>query len=114
MEPKSKQIKSKELYKRIVTKAWEDNNFIQELVSDPIKAIAKLTGVNIKLPEGKILIANDQTNSSVIYLNIPAQTDIEDMELSENQLEVIAGGGLIIPLFNLPEIPKDSSKDENI
>jgi hypothetical protein len=92
MEPKSKQIKSKELYKRIVTKDWEDNNFIQELVSDPIDTIEKLTGELINLPEGKTLNIDDKTNPLVIYLNIPAETDIEDMELNEEQLEKVAGG----------------------
>ena len=35
----------------------------------------------------------DQSDSNKIYLNIPQKIDFENLELSEEQLEKVAGGG---------------------
>lgn len=97
--------RKQEVIEVIISKAWEDINFRKELIADPVKAIEKLTGVKVVLPEGKSLIVNDQTDKSKIYVNIPAEPEIESMELTEEQLEAVAGGGqkiwgyLVISLF---------------
>jgi hypothetical protein len=85
--------RKQEVIEAIISKAWEDNNFRNELLVDPIRAIEKLTGVRVVLPEGKSLVITDQTDKSKIYVNIPAEPEIENMELTEEQLEVVAGGG---------------------
>lgn len=85
--------RKQEVIEVIISKAWEDINFRKELIADPVKAIEKLTGVKVVLPEGKSLIVNDQTDKSIIYVNIPAEPEIESMELTEEQLEAVAGGG---------------------
>ena len=85
--------RKQEVVEAIISKAWEDANFRKELLVDPIKTIEKLTGVKVVLPEGKSLVIADQTDKSKIYVNIPAEPEIESMELTEDQLEVIAGGG---------------------
>ena len=111
MELTAKQKKSQELLQTIITKAWEDETFKQELIKNPIDAIEKATGDCINLPEGKTIIVKDQTDESVVYINIPAEPKMEDLELSEEQLEVIAGGGNILPpYFIIPTIPVDPAK----
>jgi len=110
MNSNCNQKRSQDLYQKVVMKAWEDESFRQELVSDPIRSIEKLTGEPLNLLEGVTVIVNDQTNPSVIYLNIPAEPEIDDMDLSEEQLEIIAGGGFITTPFLMPETPKDLSK----
>ncbi|MGF7219178.1 hypothetical protein GGR92_005360 [Spirosoma lacussanchae] len=85
--------RKQEIIEKIISKAWEDVNYRKELLTDPIKAIEKLTGVKVAIPEGKTLVVNDQTDKSKIYVNIPAEPEIENMELSEEQLEAVAGGG---------------------
>ncbi|WP_257669655.1 NHLP leader peptide family RiPP precursor [Parapedobacter tibetensis] len=89
------------LIQTIVNKAWEDEAFKQELVADPVAAIAKLTGKTIELPEGKKLVVRDQTIGSVIYINIPAKPEL-DAELNEEQLEAVAGGVIDGGCFPLP------------
>ena len=110
MELTSKQKKSQELLQTIITKAWEDKSFKQELITNPVEAIEKITGERINLPEGKTIVVKDQTNESVVYINIPAEPNMDDLELNEEQLEVIAGGGNI---WNFPIIilPTDPSKE---
>lgn len=85
--------REQKLFQTIIHKAWEDDGFKQSLIDNPINAIENLTGEAIKVPEGKTIIVRDQTDTSKIYLNIPAEPDMDDMELTEEQLEIIAGGG---------------------
>jgi hypothetical protein len=67
---------------------------LKELMTNPAEAIEKLTGKKINLPEGKTLVVRDQTDDTNIYINIPAKPKM-DMELDENQLEMVAGGGTV-------------------
>ncbi|MCC5613118.1 NHLP leader peptide family RiPP precursor [Nostoc sp. CHAB 5834] len=85
--------RKQEIIETIISKAWEDTSFRKDLLTDPVSAIEKLTGVKVVLPEGKSLVINDQTDKSKVYVNIPAEPEIENMELTEEQLETIAGGG---------------------
>ena len=89
--------KEQKLLQDIIQKAWEDESFKQELIANPILAIENLTGQRANLPEGKRIVVRDQTDESVIYINIPAAGNIDDMELNEEQLEIIAGGGTPTP-----------------
>ena len=79
------------LYAEIVQKAWEDADFKKELIANPEATIEKLTGKKLNLPEGKDLVIRDQTDESVVYINIPAKPQM-DAELSDAQLEMVAGG----------------------
>ena len=93
MEP----TKEQKLFQTVVQKAWEDTTFKQELINNPIEAIENLTGKRVKLPEGKTVVVRDQTDASVVYINIPAEPNMDDMELTEEQLEIVAGGGSSTP-----------------
>ena len=85
--------RKQEIVEIIISKAWEDTSFRKDLLTDPVSAIEKLTGVKVLLPEGKSLVITDQTDKSKVYVNIPAEPEIENMELTEEQLEAVAGGG---------------------
>ena len=82
----------KELYKDIVTRAWEDENFKMELIAKPLETINQFTNSKLDFG-GKNLIIEDQSDSNNIYINIPPKIDFENMELSDEQLETIAAGG---------------------
>lgn len=82
----------KNLYKKIIDKAWEDENFKNELIVHPLKTLNQFTKRELDFG-GKNLIIEDQTDCNTIYLNIPPKMDFENIELSEEQLEKIAGGG---------------------
>jgi ABC-type bacteriocin/lantibiotic exporter with double-glycine peptidase domain len=88
--------KKQQVLQAIISKAWEDTNFRKALISNPIEEIEKLTGVKVELPEGRELVIMDQTDKSKVYVNIPAEPEMENMELSEEQLENIAGGGQVM------------------
>lgn len=87
------------LFQTIVEKAWEDNDFKAALIENPLDAIESLIGTRLHLPEGKTLKVYDQTNVDTIYVNINAEPNLEDVELTEEQLEIIAGGGDPLPVI---------------
>lgn len=84
--------KKQQVIQKVISKAWEDIKFREELLVTPVEAIEKLTGVKIVLPEGKELVVVDQTDKSKVYVNLPAEPEIDNLELTEDQLEAIAGG----------------------
>lgn len=68
-------------------KAWVDKGFRKALIADPKKAIEGL--FNITLPEQmKFSVLEEKSDSITIVL--PAQ--LSDGELSDDQLETVAGG----------------------
>lgn len=97
--------KEQELLGTIISKAWDDAQFKQELIADPVAAIEKLTGEKVDLPGGKTLVVRDQTDESAIYINIPAKQELSDVELTEDQLEAVSGGIGSITLPWLPSLP---------
>lgn len=76
----------------IVKKAWKDPAFKNDLITRPVATIESFLGRPIHLPEGKNIAFVDQTDSSTIFINIPAEVNMDDVELNEEQLDIVSGG----------------------
>ncbi len=88
----SEQLKADLFLINIYKKAWKDKFFLKNLVKNPIETLNKFTGKNGKLPTGKVLVVEDQTNPNHIYLNIPAKpVNYSDKQLDEQQLDRVTG-----------------------
>ena len=87
--------KQQQTYQSIIQEAWENESFKKGLLTDPITTIENFTGEKLNLPEGKTLVVRDQTDDATVYINIPAANNLDNVELSEEQLEAVAGGGII-------------------
>ncbi len=85
--------KRQKVFQTAVEKAWEDDAFKKKLITSPLSVIEGLIGERLELSKDKTIVVNDQTDESVIYINIPPQLKVEDMELSDEQLDIVAGGG---------------------
>jgi hypothetical protein len=85
------QEKGAELLKTLAQKAWESTTFKEQLISNPEVAIEQVIGKKLTNFDKKIVV-EDQTDESVIYLNIPAQPKMDELELTEEELEQVAGG----------------------
>lgn len=83
--------KEQQVLQQVINEAWENEDFKAELMANPVAAIEKLIGEKLDL-KGKELIVRDQTDESTIYINIPAEQNLEDVELNDAQLETVAGG----------------------
>lgn len=91
--------REQKLLQTIIKTAWEDADFKERLKASPLETIQELTGEQLNLPEDKTILVTDQSSSNVIYINIPAQPSMDDVELTEEQLEVVAGGGQVDPVI---------------
>ena len=78
------------VFQTVINKAWDDENYRQQLVSSPAQAIKSATGYDI--PADAKVVVLDQTDPSVMHINIPPKPNYDNMELSDEQLEVVAGG----------------------
>ena len=85
--------REQQLLQNIIQTAWENEDFKKNLMEQPLEAIQTLTGEQLNLPKGKTICVTDQSSHNVIYINIPAQPAMDDVELNEEQLEIVAGGG---------------------
>lgn len=91
-----------EMYAKVIQKAWEDPNFKARLVADPIAALQAFTGKSFHIPAGKRLVVRDQTDDSTIYINIPPYRSTDEVELTDAQLEAVAGGtGPVVDIKDL-------------
>ncbi len=79
-----------ELMKTLALKAWESSTFKEQLIENPVSTIESVTGQ--KMPSDTNIIVEDQTDTSKIYLNIPRKVEINELELTDEQLEMVAGG----------------------
>lgn len=90
MITQEQQKQGAELMRTLVEKAWESATFKDQLVKDPVATIESVTGK--KSLENVKFVVEDQMNDSFIYLNIPAEPNFNELELSDDQLEMVAGG----------------------
>ena len=93
MELTKGQEKFQKTISETIVEAWENESFKQELIMAPLETVEKLTGEKLNLKENIKMVVIDQSDKSTFYLNIPHKPSLEDMELSEEQLELVAGGG---------------------
>lgn len=87
---------SQEFCTSIVAKAWEDESFKQNLISNPKETIESTFKVKLGLRDDQELVVEDQTNTDIIYLNIPAEPNIDEMELTDEELETVSGGSTFV------------------
>jgi hypothetical protein len=78
--------------RRLVERSLQDDAFRRRLLSDPRAAVEEELGT--RLPEGVRVVAVEETAQS-IYLVLPSTSPLgESSELSDRELEAVAGGGL--------------------
>jgi hypothetical protein len=77
----------KEWAEKVIAKALEDATFKQQLLSDPKTAVEKIIGKSLGAVNLKVV----QETANTIYLVLPVQAG--DNELSDEELDFVAGGG---------------------
>ena len=83
-------------YSTVVQKAWDDPQFKSDLISSPVETIERFTGQKSNLSHDQKFVVVDQTDESTVYLNIPRKVEIDELELTDEQLEMVAGGDLAL------------------
>lgn len=96
-----KSIDVNEMYSSIVAKCWSSPEFKNELIRDPQTALLREFGCHIVIPEGKKLVIKDQTDPKYVTINIPAAPQIEDLVLTDEELELVSGGSTYLCVAGL-------------
>ncbi|RSK47559.1 NHLP leader peptide family RiPP precursor [Hymenobacter rigui] len=84
---------------RLAKKVEEDAQFKKILLENPTAGLETFLGRRVILPEGMKIAIVDQTEPSTIFINLPSTQNTEDVELTEEQLDIVSGGvdgGLIL------------------
>ena len=76
----------------VVAKAWKDEKFRKELITNPKSVISKEFGVNLPDNVNVKVVEEDAKN---LYMILPMNPKIEG-ELSDEQLEAVAGGACMV------------------
>lgn len=87
-QPQSRQ----ELESKLIAKAWQDEAFKQELISNPKAVYARELGK--QLPENITIRVMEETPDT-IYLALPTSPQVSE-ELSDEALEAVAGGFIYV------------------
>lgn len=93
MSNKVNETNAEQFLGSIIEKASADSAFKSKLINNPKAAIEALKGGSLNIPAGKRIVVTDQSDTNKVYINVPASTKVEDMQLSDEQLELVAGGG---------------------
>lgn len=84
---------NQDLYYGLISQSWKDESFKKSLLSNPIPTIENFIGRPISLESGKQkIVVEDQCDSNIVYLNIPERPNFNELELTDEQLEMVAGG----------------------
>lgn len=92
MNTTDKMISARKTLDGIISRCHDDESFKNKLMATPVAAIEEFTGSEYHLPEGKKFKVTDQSDPQYIYINIPRKLEVDDMELSDEELEQVAGG----------------------
>lgn len=90
MITQEQQIQGAEFIKTLAQKAWESSTFKDQLINNPVSTIESVTGQPMLL--NTKVVVDDQTDDSIIYLNIPRKFEFDELELTDEQLETVSGG----------------------
>jgi hypothetical protein len=79
----------KDIEAHIIAQAWKDENYKQELLNNPKSIFEKEFGIKLS-SQKKIEVLEEKPNT--FYFVLPISPDLSKAELSDEELEVIAGG----------------------
>jgi len=86
----------------LTEKCWKDQQFFDDLIASPLETLKKTTGNVFDLGDHFTDVkVEDQTDPDTIYLNISAKPDFDNLVLTDEQLEMVAGGILMISAATL-------------
>lgn len=90
-EQQNTQAIRQQIEAHIIAQAWKDEAYKKELLNNPKAVIGKEFGV--QLPAEVNVTVMEETSSSLYFVIPNLPTGVATAELTEDQLETVAGGG---------------------
>ena len=78
-----------EIEAHIIAQAWKDEDYKQKLLSDSKQVFEQEFGVELPAEMNIQVLEEDFSN---LYFVLPMRPDLSKVELSDEQLEAVAGG----------------------
>ncbi|MGH1518489.1 hypothetical protein [Chryseobacterium sp. JK1] len=75
------QKKGQEVFFKIISEAWENEDFKKDLIDNPEEALEKFFGR--KLPIDKKIMITDQSDPEYLYINIPVKPQMVNKKSEE-------------------------------
>jgi hypothetical protein len=97
-EEATRPLTRRDIEARIVALAWQDEDFRHAFVSDPKRQFEERLGV--KLPESLRMTVHEESETSLHFV-IPAKPASDLDELSDEDLEKVAGGTDVTVVFTI-------------
>ena len=86
MITQEQQKQGAELKRILLEQAWSNPEFKSKLIAEPRKAISLMIGDNnSSIQSNKKIVVEDQTDKSIIYINIPFMPNLDKLELTQEQ-----------------------------
>ena len=80
-------------YQELFTEARRSATYKSQLISDPKTVISNLKGVDVSRYNKINFSVEDQTDTNIIYLNIPRKAQEDgSIQLSDDELDIVSGG----------------------
>ena len=89
MTEQTTQWTRKDIETQLIAKAWKDEAYKQQLLNNSKAVIEQEFGV--QLP-GEVNVQVLEENPTSLYFVLPMRPDLSGAELSDEQLETVAGG----------------------
>ena len=93
-----KPLSRRQIEDKIVARAWTDDDFREKFLADPKEQFEEHLGT--KLPDALVMTAYAE-DANHLHFVIPAKPKIDLDELSDEDLEKVAGGVDIITTFGM-------------
>lgn len=90
MDKQSSPKTRRDIEAKIIAKAWKNETFKQELLTNSKAVIEQEFGV--QFPEA-VNVQVQEENPTSLYFVLPMSPQIEGQEISEEELDAVAGGG---------------------
>ena len=85
--------KGQEVYGQLIRKASQSHVFKKNLIENPHQTIENEIGNGFRFSTNRNnIIVEDQSDEKIIYLNIPRKINLDELELTDEELEKVAGG----------------------
>ncbi|MBD2243789.1 NHLP leader peptide family RiPP precursor [Nostoc sp. FACHB-888] len=97
MSEQPSQRTRKDIETHIIAQTWKDEAYKQQLLNNPKSVIEREFGVQLP-SEVKVQILEE--NPTTLYFVLPVRPNSSGSELSNEQLEAVAGGTVVAPIVS--------------